>query len=61
MDPTEFLGDPGRKKSPRGSGRARVVEFSCYDAQCAARARGGLGRYSGHFARLMLVKQSRGC
>ena len=27
-DPTEFLGDPGRKKSPCGSGRARVVEFS---------------------------------
>ena len=27
-DPTEFLGDPGRKKSPVGSGRARVVEFS---------------------------------
>jgi len=30
-DPTEFLGDPGRKKvraGPVGSGRARVVEFS---------------------------------
>ena len=27
-DPTEFLGDPGRKKSPCGSGQARVVEFS---------------------------------
>jgi len=30
-DPTEFLGDPGRKKvraGPCGSGRARVVEFS---------------------------------
>jgi len=32
-DPTEFLGDPGRKKSvriragPVGSGRGRVVEF----------------------------------
>jgi len=34
-DPTEFLGDPGRKKArsgPRGSGRARVVEFSYYAA-----------------------------
>jgi len=32
-DPTEFLGDPGRKKvraGPVGSGRARVVEFSYY-------------------------------
>jgi len=29
-DPTEFLGDPGRKKSPVGSGRARVVEISLY-------------------------------
>jgi len=29
-DPTEFLGDPGRKKSPCGSGRVRVVEFSYY-------------------------------
>ena len=30
-DPTEFLGDPGRKKvraGPVRSGRARVVEFS---------------------------------
>jgi len=27
-DPTEFLGDPGRKQSPCGSGRVRVVEFS---------------------------------
>ena len=30
-DPTEFLGDPGRKKvraGPVGSGRARIVEFS---------------------------------
>jgi len=30
-DPTEFLGDPGRKKvraGPVGSGLARVVEFS---------------------------------
>ena len=30
-DPTEFLGDPVRKKvraGPCGSGRARVVEFS---------------------------------
>jgi len=27
-DPTEFLGDPGRKKSPCGSGQAHVVEFS---------------------------------
>jgi len=34
-DPTEFLGDPGRKKvraGPCGSGRARVVEFSYYRA-----------------------------
>jgi len=33
--PTEFLGDPGRKKvraCPVGSGRARVVEFSYYSA-----------------------------
>jgi len=30
-DPTEFLGDPGRRKSPCGSSRARVVEFSYYD------------------------------
>ena len=29
-DPTEFLGDPGRKKSPVRSGRTRVVEFSYY-------------------------------
>ena len=35
-DPTEFLGDPGRKKvraGPVGSGRARVVEFSLYAAR----------------------------
>jgi len=34
-DPTEFLGDPGRKKvgaGPVGSGRARVVAFSYYIA-----------------------------
>jgi len=29
-DPTEFLGDPGRKNNPCGSGQARVVEFSYY-------------------------------
>ena len=38
-DPTEFLGDPGRKKvraGPCGSGRARVVEFSYYRQQFGA-------------------------
>jgi len=37
-DPTEFLGDPGRKKvraGPFGSSRARVVEFSLSPTKCA--------------------------
>ena len=38
-DPTEFLGDPGRKKvraGPCASGRVRVVEFSCNEGEWTA-------------------------